>query len=282
MNAQNLIIFVNGYTHGCKPLEPYWTEKGSQFLDAANTYFGGSCIYFFVNGESAWYSSAKSRYRLGKKFALSQLNEISGKVGPHGTIFFVTHSMGVAFAEGMTEILVEKNLLVDKLVHFSVADAKKIVFSENSKHIPRVQLNMSLDKTLKKHANPFTHFLNYKIPDIQVYGEVLSQIEKMHPLILPKHQAEWDFHYDTKTFASVWKYLQQLENTSVDFDETTKQFYKENEKLSYVFRLLFWKNAYFLLDEKSLKEEKLIYQKVRLRRLFGIFPNVEFLKKDTF
>lgn len=273
---ENLIIFVNGYTHGCRPLEPYWTEKGTQFLDAASLYFGGNCKHYFVNGEGAWYSSAKSRYRKGKDFALTHLTEIQAKLKPEAKIFFVTHSMGTAFAEGMTEVLLEKKLQVGKLVHFSTADAKKIVFSENSKAIPRVQLNMTLDKTLRKHANPFTHFLNYKIPEIHVYGEVRSDIQQMHPLVLSKHQKEWDFHYDTKTFASVWRYLQQLENTHVAFDETTKQFYMNNENLRCVFRTLFWENSYLLLNEKSLNEKRLIYQEVRLRRRWFFWREVEF------
>ncbi|MFN5418487.1 MAG: hypothetical protein ACK5B9_15625 [Flavobacteriia bacterium] len=274
---KNLIIFVNGYTHNCKPYKAYWTEKGSQFLDAANIYFGGNCSFLFVNGEGAWYSGAKSRYRKGKRFAETELKEIHTKLTSESKIFFVTHSMGAAFAEGMTEFLVENKLNVAKLVHFSVADAKKIMFSNDSKHIPRVQLNMTLDKTLKKHANPFTHFLNYKIPEIHVYGEVLSQIEKMHPKVLPKHQIEWDFHYDTKTFPSVWGYLQQLENTVVIFDEANKHFFVKNENLNCVFRLLFWRNSYLLLDENSLNEKRLIYREVCLRKKNGIFSSIEFL-----
>lgn len=278
MNAQqNLIIFVNGYTHNCKPYEAYWTEKGSQFLVTANAYFGGNCAYMFVNGEGTWYSGAKTRYRKGKRFAETELKEIHTKLTSESKIFFVTHSMGAAYAEGMTEVLVGNKLNVEKLVHFSVADAKKIVFSENSKHISRVQLNMTLDKTLKKHANPFVHFLNYKIPEIQVYGEVLSQIEKMHPLVLPKHQAEWDFHYNTKTFASVWGYLQQLENTVVAFDETNKQFYVKNENLNCVFRLLFWRNSYLLLEENSLNEKRLIYRKVGLKSKWIFCRQISFI-----
>ncbi len=252
-----IIFFVNGYTKNCRPLLPYWTEKGSQFLDAANQYFGGNCEFEFVNGEGPWYSSAKFRSNKGKLFANSFIPELKEKLSEKAEIYFVTHSMGSAFSEGMISRFMNADLPVKKVVHLSVADAENIKIADNSLKIQRLQVSISGDKTTRFYANPFAYFKFYKIPAVTIYGEILSNVETFHPTVSKKDQNKWNFHYDTKTFAYVWKYITVLEEIKSINQVSDEILLPKSE---YLFKKIHFNKNYYCLDINSVTTSHLRYK----------------------
>lgn len=216
-----LIVFVNGYTYGCFPLKPYWTEKGDQFLNRSATFFGGDNTFYFVNGEGRWYSFAHNRFQQGRKFVLDNSVELLPLFSSKVEVNFVSHSMGAAFAEGMILELSKLKIPIRNVVHFSVADAQKIEIPKETLHIKRIQLSVSGDKTLRK-ANPFTPSKKYRIPQVKFYGHLKTNVHQLHPEVLPKDQLKWDFHYDTKTYGYVWDAVKILEQNSFRFCKVEK------------------------------------------------------------
>lgn len=202
---KTLLIFVNGYTRGCQPLKPYWTEKGPQFLDAASTYFGNLPDLYFVNGEGPWYSSAAMRFRKGYRFASENRVKFQG----YDRLYLVGHSMGCAFAEGMALCLVELGFNVGEIVHFSAADAESIRIPAETASVTRVQLEMQGDRTLQR-KNRLKWKPTRMISGVNHYGLLQTDVRAMHPQVSPQHQQKWDFHYDTKTFGVVWEYIRVL------------------------------------------------------------------------
>ena len=49
------------------------------------------------------------------------------------------------------------------------------------------------------------------IAGVDHYGLLQTDVRTMHPDVSPKDQQNWDFHYDTKTFAVVWEYIRLLQ-----------------------------------------------------------------------
>jgi hypothetical protein len=262
------IFFVNGYTRGCKPLEPYWTEKGTQFLEAAKNYFGGTCVSDFVNGEGPWYSRANARFKKGQAYA-RQFLETNPTMAPHdGTLCFVTHSMGAAFAEGMIAVLVKAGFTIEKIVHFAPADATNLSIPLATRSLSRVQLNLVGDKTLSNIKHPFTHFLSFHIEAVHLYGMACTDVKMLHPSVSPKDQRNWDFHYDTKTFAYVWTYLQRLEELAEQVPPNSSQIALNKDKAP-VFKALAFHGITYKLDENTSRGAKLNYLAVaRKRRCF--------------
>ena len=202
---RTLLIFVNGYTRGCQPYRPYWTEKGTQFLDAAALYFNTSDFHF-VNGGAPWYSTAGMRFRKGFRYAEQQ----RGKWEAYENFCFVSHSMGAAFAEGMAAYFVQQGLKIAEIVHFSVADAESIRIAPETASIRRTQLELEGDRTLRQ-KNRFKWKPVRMIAGVDHYGLLQTDVRTMHPDVSPKDQQNWDFHYDTKTFAVVWEYIRLLQ-----------------------------------------------------------------------
>lgn len=219
----SLVIFVNGYTRGCRPLKPYWMEKGTQFLDGAVAYFGNSPGFYFVNGRGPWYSTAKMRFRAGSSYAASRLEEFRS----YDRICFVAHSMGCAFAEGMVSVLHEKGFSVAEIVHLSVADARSIKIPAETKYIPRIQLEMQGDRTLTRKRR-LGSGPQVSVPGVNAYGLVLTDVYRMHPRVSPKDQQKWDFHYDTKTYGIVWDYIRELK--ALHLEKSTDGIYRLSNK----------------------------------------------------
>lgn len=207
METKKLILFVNGYTLGCKPLKPYWTEHGAQFLDAANDFFGGTCTHFFLNGEGAWYSSAKGR----KNLAIRELKNAAllSAIRRHEEIFIVTHSMGAAYAEGLLEIHDSLHLKTKLIVHFSPSDAHRLLISDKGK-IKRLQMTLKGDRTLNRR-NFFVNEEKRKIAGVSVFLFANPDLRKLHPKVGEHDIKKWDSHYDTKTFAYVWEMIRFMD-----------------------------------------------------------------------
>lgn len=262
LKTQKIIFFVNGYTYKCKPLKEYWTEKGNQFLDAANDYFGKNCDFLFVNGEGPWYSGANYRFKKGKIFATKMLEDHKNKFTKKTSLFFVTHSMGSAYAEGMISILNEEKFNIKNVIHLSSANAKSIHFSKNLESIERIQIGICGDKTLKLFSNPLPYFSKFKIPKIKIYGEILSDIKEFHPEVTVLDQKKWDFHYDTKTFAYIWKYIENLETINKTFsNKNLKQIKIDNITRFVQFNSFCLDNEFYILDKKTCNSKNLIYNK---------------------
>lgn len=259
------IFFVNGYTRGCQALEPYWTEKGIQFLEAAKNYMGGTCVYAFVNGEGPWYSRAMARFKKGQTYA-KQFLATNPTISPQlETLCFVTHSMGAAFAEGMIAVFAEAGFRIEKIVHFAPADATNLRIPSITRSFSRVQLNLEGDKTLSNIKHPFTHFLNFHIEAVQVYGMACTDVKMLHPNVSPKDQRNWDFHYDSKTFAYVWTYLQHLEDLAAQVPPNSSQIPLKKDKAP-VFKALAFHGKTYKLDENTSRGEKLNYLAVAKKR----------------
>ena len=132
-----VIIYVNGYWNGDLPyssgdnLKNYW---GSSFMiSARNTNLVEK--EYFINGANTFFSSGITRFNDGKLFAetrftnqssdfykkiILSLQDNNGKyIKP---LYFVSHSMGGAFAEGMISFLTSKGVPIAKIYHFSPAD----------------------------------------------------------------------------------------------------------------------------------------------------------------
>jgi hypothetical protein len=251
--SSKLIFFVNGYTYKCKPFQAYWTEKGNQFIEAALNYFGTDSSTYYVNGESYWFSGANFRSKKGVNFAKQILNEIKEKLDENGKLFFVTHSMGSAFAEGMISVFLEQNIQVEKVIHFSVADAKNIKLTKISENIKRIQIGISDDFTARFIGNPMSLFKYYKIPKVKIYGEILSDINRFHKNVSEKDRKKWNFHYDTKTFAYIWDYVQKLEEYHSFLSENKINSKSIPEDKSLKFKTLFIENSVFILEKKSFE-----------------------------
>jgi RHS repeat-associated protein len=214
-----LIIFVNGFTYGCEPHRPYWTEKGDQFIDAASSYFHDYNSKLFLNGESFPLYGAARRQTMGQEYVRSNLQIFKDAVARGESINIVSHSMGAAFSEGMIEELANNGITVDKVVHFSAADASDIKIASNTLGTERIQLTMTGDMTLDD-SDPFTAPEARKIPGVDIFGIVKFDVDKMHPNASVTSRNEWDSHYDTKTYGAAFDYVRDLENVSLNHIKT--------------------------------------------------------------
>lgn len=256
-----LIIFVNGFTGGigkwfglgCQPLRPYWSEAYSweqlpdktwigkrepnQFIHAATNYFScelESTNWMFINGSDGFFgfSRARGRYKKGIQLAEQLFQKEGKKIQAASKVFFVTHSMGGSFAEGLIEVFTNKGISVEKVVHFASAGARNMLCSERCKSIPRVQLNTSGDKTIDGLSDPFARDLKRKIPFVKTFGRVLWDPKHNYPKkmeLVRKGESKMNInsHYDTKTFGSCFDWVKDLERIS------------ENETLNSNERLIF-------------------------------------------
>ncbi len=227
----NLIIFVNGFTHGCYPFREYWiknsakTEKEkNEFVTAANTYFkeeNQTLVNLFIDGSCrqgsifnyVGFTTASKRFKLGRNFAKVWLEKINEKIDLENcTLNFVTHSMGGAYAEGMISFLLENKFKVKKAIHLSTADAFYIKPVKSSEKVTRIQLGVDRDWTIKRFADPFTRGEKLRIPAIDLYAEIIADHQRMIPNVSPKDQVKYNYHAWTKWDLKVFEVIRTLEN----------------------------------------------------------------------
>ncbi len=218
-----MILFVNGYTLGCKPFRPYWSSSKKdpdEFINAAKIYFTDEHVedLSFINGSGDWFGSmAWSRQASGRQYALNNIEAYRKALTPNEKVHLVTHSMGAAFSEGLIEIFVQHGIVIHKVIHFAPSDAKSIKIVASTKHVERVQVNTTGDLVLEKFANPFATEDELRIPGIPQYGKVKWDPWKYHKkhmdyLASKKIPYNLDSHFDTKTFAFVFDWVRDLES----------------------------------------------------------------------
>jgi hypothetical protein len=94
-----------------------WTLKEIKSFD---------CIY--IDGSNAWHSSGSTRWNKGWEEAdglmqkLEAKNVINNEKEQMKRIFFITHSMGAAHAEGIISSWKYRGLQTEQALHFSAAD----------------------------------------------------------------------------------------------------------------------------------------------------------------
>jgi RHS repeat-associated protein len=129
------IIFVNGYIgFGSPPAgEKYWGGRNSQFVAGAKEFFADNNTSF-VAYNPAMSSNADERREAGREYARTHLKELTAGMKEGEQFEFVSHSMGGAFAEGMTDVLKEAGWIVGQAVHINTFQAADIEANkENTK-----------------------------------------------------------------------------------------------------------------------------------------------------
>lgn len=211
--AEPLIIFVNGYWNTSwiqkdlfgfsdgKKLEEYW-GKGLKESAMKYTKMNKENL-FFINGADIALSSGIKRFNSGKNFAKERLNNEKSRFFKEvfkvkRKITVISHSMGASFTEGMLSILKIKNVVVEKVVHFSPADV-----SEFSATFPdrTYQIDISIDPVLMfKNINDEDYIKNIK------YAALIQN---------PDHDQYG--HANTKLEGYVWNWFEDLEGIILSF-----------------------------------------------------------------
>jgi RHS repeat-associated protein len=212
------VFFVNGYYNqgslsgvaGSVGGEYYWSSK---FIEAANNYFG-DWNNSYVDGRGKWNSSGQERFDAGYEFAKENATILlEGVVDAEGvqieTIKVVSHSMGSAYAEGMIKYFEERNLTVEKVVHFSAADPSD--FNASSKPFT-LQLNIEGDAVLA-----YKNFWeNDRISGVDRFGQVKTKRPMEADLVLS--------HVETKSDPDVFKLLSDLQDISMTITKNVMSF----------------------------------------------------------
>lgn len=229
-----MILFVNGFTFGCKPHRPYWSsaKNPDEFIDAAKDYFQDTHVTegSFINGSGDWFGSmAWSRQASGRKFARTFQKRLIPLKNSGETLKIVTHSMGAAFAEGMIEEFVSEGFQVEKVVHFAPAHAKDIRIHASCTQIERVQINATGDITIEKIVSPFTSGDGLRIPGVRKYGKVQWDPWKYHKTYMDyitkkEFPFDLDAHYDLKTYGYVFDWVKDLEALELMDPIATRNF----------------------------------------------------------
>lgn len=260
----SMIIFVNGFTFGCKPFRPYWSssKEPDEFIHAAIKYFNDEHVFegSFINGSGDWFGSmAWSRQASGRKFALEYAKRLDPIKKQNETLKFVTHSMGAAFAEGMIETLVSEGFIIEKVIHFAPAHAKDIRIHPSGAQIDRIQINAAGDTTIEKIVSPFTKEDGFRIPGVRKYGKVQWDPWKYHKnymdyITKKEFPFDLDAHYDLKTYAYVFDWVKDLESLELQNPIATRE-YGQKKRNIYTFEIgpfagtrfinLFLKGRYF-------------------------------------
>lgn len=219
-----MLLFINGYTLGCKPYRPYWsssTKDPDEFIHAAADYFNDSKVVpeSFINGSGDWFGSmAWSRQASGRNFAKKNILKYKALLANGETIKIVSHSMGAAFTEGLVSVFTKNNIPIEKIIHFAPSDASSIKIDPKTKKIERIQINTSGDIIIEKIVNRFTKEDDFRIPGINKFGKVHWDPWKYHAkhmsyLKEKKLPLNWDSHFDTKTYAFAFDWVRDLETT---------------------------------------------------------------------
>lgn len=217
-----MILFVNGYTLGCEPLRPYWSSSRKdpdEFIDAAKRYFRDEHVSSasFINGSGDWFGSkAWSRQSYGRKLGINIAVSIREQLVKGETIKIVSHSMGAATAEGIIETFRSLLLPIEKVIHFCPSNANRIHIHPTTSDVERIQINATGDRVIEHFADPFSDETELVIPGVSRYGKVKWDPWKLHP----KHIAylkdrnlpfDLDAHFDLKTYAFVFQWVEDLE-----------------------------------------------------------------------
>lgn len=263
-----MLLFINGYTLGCKPFKPYWSSSDKdpdEFIHAAAAFFNDSKIVpeSFINGSGDWFGSmAWSRQASGRNFAKKNVLKYKALLEDGETIKIVSHSMGAAFTEGLVSVFVENNIPIEKIIHFAPSDASSIKIDPKTKKIERIQINTSGDIVIEKIVNRYTKKDGFRIPGINKYGKVHWDPWKYHAkhmsyLKEKKLPLNWDSHFDSKTYAFAFDWVKDLEEThlseplsaisegetfrfmyAVDYSETTgtrfQSLFLNNKYIQYI------------------------------------------------
>lgn len=254
-NNQSVIVFVNGYWNSDLPyagddfFKDYWSQA---YIDQASIYTGIKPKYY-INGANSAFSSGVTRFNDGVNFINERMsnsqsnfykNVIKKTQNQQGDyvkpIYFVSHSMGGAFAEGMIKALSMKGVKIGKVFHFSPADVSDFNLNFPDKTI---QMDIFPDPVLAyknlDDARFFSNVKNYGIADNP--GDLLLG------------------HMYTKTEPLIWRWVHDLEhlqmipinpngNTVTQYNSAapfgTKFNYVIKNSIRYK-KLLFSNNTYF-------------------------------------
>ncbi|MFN0189713.1 MAG: RHS repeat domain-containing protein [Bacteroidia bacterium] len=120
------VLFINGYIgFGSPPAgEKYWSQN---FVKGATDYFNDP-IAKFTSYQPGMFSTAAERKAAGIAYAKEHFGYLTKGMTKEKDVYkIVTHSMGAAFGEGVTEYLQGEGWKVETIVHvnpFQAADIK--------------------------------------------------------------------------------------------------------------------------------------------------------------
>ncbi|MFC6095275.1 hypothetical protein ACFPVY_01335 [Flavobacterium qiangtangense] len=195
-----LILYVCGYWNKSMPYagsewgEQYW---GSSLKAGARKYFFNTTKELFINGAGTKFSSATDRFQSGKKIAEERFINHSSKFYKEvfqtkRKVMVISHSMGGAFAEGLIDVLKQKNVNIEKVVHLSPADV-----SGFRAGLPDKTFQIDID------WDPVLMYKNFN--DAPNIGGIQSSA-------LAKNPKDDEFgHMYTKEEDFVWKWFEDLE-----------------------------------------------------------------------
>jgi len=124
------IIFVNGKIGFGSPSPGfiYWNPSGSEssFVKGAKDFLNDYDAYY-TEEDYDYSSSTRSRKRQGREYAKKNLGDLTKGLNKEIDVFrIVSHSMGVAFSEGIIEVLKAEGWIVDRAYYFNTFQAADI------------------------------------------------------------------------------------------------------------------------------------------------------------
>ncbi|MBK8563183.1 MAG: RHS repeat-associated core domain-containing protein [Saprospiraceae bacterium] len=137
------IIFVNGYLGFGSPTggSSYWGGTNSGFVKEAKNYFGDNDA-FFTDVEHGTFSTVAQRIQAGETWAKDNYKDIVKGLNKSSDVFrFVTHSMGAAFAEGISRYLKSEGWYVSEVYNFEPFQAADIETSKGHDETGRKELS---------------------------------------------------------------------------------------------------------------------------------------------
>lgn len=183
---------------GIYPGRKYWSPD---FINAANIYFSASGA-LFVDGTAKWNSTGKYRFKAGAQFAEREYTSIvsllTGSDGVMGSLCFLGHSMGCAYAAGMISFLASKGINISKVVMLSPADPYDFELNTTADSL---QLSICNDVAL---AYKNSLFKSSHIKGVQRCAVVKTNRSLTDDFLLS--------HLDTKVNPKVFEYLYDLEH----------------------------------------------------------------------
>jgi hypothetical protein len=209
------VIYVNGYYHaagkvfvGFLPANGgahYWDYFDPAFIPASRKLISAASnsLNLFVDGSGAAWSSSKTRFNDGVKYAGAHYDELMAGMANGGLFEFVSHSHGGAFAAGMASYLQSRGQTIKSMLFLSPYQPEDIptvtgtfstgaTFSNdkiaNGKPIKGVNINMVLSSLngvnkgiLSAHGATVDAAVLEKISrilgrlELQVYGTIPAE-----------------------------------------------------------------------------------------------------------
>lgn len=202
----------------------YW-QNG--FISLANAYFTreyqrrhhtapAGLVNLFFDGADIWKSSGRLRYSKGLACASTerfrdQMEEVGllhASQGHELDVYFVSHSMGGAYAEGLIAGMGKLGVKICGVLHFSPADTMDFCVN-----LPEVtyQINLLPDPVLLLKNRPFRHLWRLSKPpfpsqfmDISRRAYSIKGLQDSHMLVKINHDIL--NHYYTKS-SQVWELI---------------------------------------------------------------------------